>query len=250
MVHVYTKSINFAVNNYITKDMKPITNILLVIALACYVFLPIIEISHIGGISGMDFTSSLITYNSTQYTLFALTPFITLFLAIGFNCLRSRWWGILDAILILFAIFFFVNLLTKFQGLPLSHNPEVAADTEMSEGLPIIGLGIGFYLSSILTFLALLSALVSLMPFKFNKSIEHTFDKHFESGKKQISKVGHGIHDEIHKIGKHNKKDAPKQLSQEVQEPQETQEPLAGDDSRFKPEEINEDEKYKDYMPK
>lgn len=233
--------------------MKPITNILIVLALVCYVFLPIMEISYVGNINGMDFTSSLITFDNTKLTIFAITPFITMFLAIGFNCLRSRWWGILDVVLILMTLFFFFNLLTGFQGLPLSHDPDIAADTEMSEGMPILGMGSGFYLSAILTFLALLSALVSLMPFKFNKRIEEGIDRRFESSKKQLGKVGHTIHDEIHKIGKHNKKETKKtEVSEPTEKPNEPAKnnPTRDDDSRFKPEEMSEDEKYKDYMPK
>ncbi len=237
--------------------MKPITNILLLLALVFYVFLPIMELSHMGSITGMDFSASLLTYKGD--TIYALTPFITIFLAIGFNCLRSRWWGIIDAILILMAIFFFVNILTKFQGLPLAHNPEVVADTEMSEGMGIDGLRSGFYLSSITTILAFISALISLMPFEFNKRLEERFDKRFESGKRQIGKVGHTIHDELNKIGKKNKNtvEQPAEKQQPALEPEPAQEPSTAseqaapsDDSRFMPGDMTQDEKYKDYMPK
>ena len=103
--------------------MKPITNILLVLALVCYVFLPIMEISHMGSITGLDFSASLLTIKG--YTMFALTPFITIFLAIGFNCLRSRWWGIIDALLILMAIFFFVNM--PATTAPMTSTPAITA---------------------------------------------------------------------------------------------------------------------------
>lgn len=255
---VYTKIINFAVN-YIKYKlryyMKPITNILLVLALVFYVFLPIIEIYHIGSISGRDFTSSLLT-NSDGFldTILALTPFITLFLAIGINCLKSRWWGILDAIIILMAIFFFVNILTKFQGLPLMHVPEIAADTEMPEGIPVGGLKSGFYLSSAFTILAFFSALVSLMPFEFNKRIEERFG----SSKKHIGKMGHSIHNEINKIGKKPKENAEQQTAspeaqiedKPIEEAITTEAKDPNDHSRFMPDEMNEDEKYSDYMPK
>lgn len=247
--------------------MKPITNILLVLALVFYVFLPIMDILHMGSITGMDFSSSLITKtHGLKQIIYALTPYITIFLAIGFNCLRSRWWGIIDAILILMAIFFFVNILTKFQGLPLDHDPEVMADTEMSEGLPINGFRSGFYLSAGTTILAFISALVSLMPFSFNKRLEERIDKRFESGKKHIEKVGHSIHDEIHKIGKKTKEKEP-ELNETPQEKEgieanESNEGNEGnevnptpslqpeDESRFMPDSMSEDEKYKDYMPK
>jgi len=230
--------------------MKPITNILLVLALVFYVFLPIIEISHTGTITGMDFFSSLLTYNETKLTIFAFIPFITIFLAIAFNCLKSRWWGIIDAILILMAIFYFVNMLTKFQGLPLAHNPDIASNTEMSEGMSIIGLKSGYHLCLGSTILALISALVSLMPFQFNKRIEESFDKRIENRKKQIGKMGHTIHDEIHKLGKHSKNEQPEKTATEQISLPEEPEPSTNDDSQYKPKELSEDEKYKDYMPK
>ena len=155
------------------------------------------------------------------------------------------------------AIFFFVSMLTKFPGLPLAHSPEVAADTEMSEGLPIEGLRSGFYLSSTLTILAFISALVSLMPFEFNKRLEERIDKRFESGKRQIGKVGHTIHDEFHKIGKKPKGNVEQPTQEQPTQEASTQSPLEtsvkdtdNDDSRFKPSDVDEDEKYKDYMPK
>ena len=236
--------------------MKPITNILLVLALVCYVFLPLMEITHMGSITGLDFSASLLSFN--KHILYALTPFITLFLAIGFNCLRSRWWGIIDAILILMAIFFFITVLTKFQGLPLVHNPEVVADTEISEGMPIDGLKSGFYLSSALTILAFFSALISLMPFEFNKRLEERIDKRFESSKRQIGKVGHTIHDEFHKIGKktkgsveQHKEDIASGVPTSLNQPEtDTDPPTLSNDSRFMPSETPDDEKYKDYMPK
>ena len=186
--------------------MKPITNILLLLALVCYIFLPLFNITYMGSLNGLGFTSSMITYGPNyRFILYALTPFITLFLAIGFNCLKSRYWGIIDSILIFMAIFFFVGLLANFKGISLVHDPAVVGDTEMSEGMPINSLGIGYYLSAGLTILAFISALVSLMPFSFNKRLEESIDKRFVESRKHISKMGHGIHDEIHRRGKQSK---------------------------------------------
>ena len=186
--------------------MKPITNILLLLALVCYIFLPLFNITYMGSLNGLGFTSSMITYGPNyRFILYALTPFITLFLAIGFNCLKSRYWGIIDSILIFMAIFFFVGLLANFKGISLVHDPAVVGDTEMSEGMPINSLGIGYYLSAGLTILAFISALVSLMPFGFNKRLEESIDKRFVESRKHISKMGHGIHDEIHRRGKQSK---------------------------------------------
>ena len=142
--------------------MKPITNILLLITLVAYVFLPLFEISLVGNLTGLQFTESMITANlGPWYTMFSLMPFITIFLAIGFNCLKNRYWGIVVALLIFVVIYFFASLTNVFQGFSLVHDPEVAADTELSEGLPIVGVGIGFYVSLIFTVLAFISALVS-----------------------------------------------------------------------------------------
>lgn len=205
--------------------MKPITNLLIVLALVCYIFLPLFNITYMGSLNGLGFTSSLITYGPNyRFILYALTPFITLFLAIGFNCLKSRYWGIIDAILLFMAIFFFVGLLANFKGISLAHDPAVIGDTEMSEGMPINSLGIGYYLSAGLTILAFISALVSLMPFSFNKRLEESIDKRFVESRKHISKMGHGIHDEIHRRGKQSKTE-PKVEGSEPTQPEEEAQP-------------------------
>lgn len=205
--------------------MKPITNILLLLALVCYIFLPLFNITYMGSLNGLGFTSSMITYGPNyRFILYALTPFITLFLAIGFNCLKSRYWGIIDSILIFMAIFFFVGLLANFKGISLVHDPAVVGDTEMSEGMPINSLGIGYYLSAGLTILAFISALVSLMPFGFNKRLEESIDKRFVESRKHISKMGHGIHDEIHRRGKQSKTE-PKVEDSEPALPEEEAQP-------------------------
>ncbi|MBR2146763.1 MAG: hypothetical protein IJ925_04965 [Muribaculaceae bacterium] len=204
--------------------MKPITNLLIVLALVCYIFLPLFNITYMGSLNGLGFTSSLITYGPNyRFILYALTPFITLFLAIGFNCLKSRYWGIIDAILLFMAIFFFVGLLANFKGISLAHDPAVIGDTEMSEGMPINSLGIGYYLSAGLTILAFISALVSLMPFSFNKRLEESIDKRFVESRKHISKMGHGIHDEIHRRGKQSKTEPKVEGSEPTQPVEEAQ---------------------------
>lgn len=177
----------------------------MLLALVSYIFLPLFEISLIGNPSGLQFTASMITASSTfKNILYSLAPFLLLFAAIAFNCLKNRYWGVLVAVLIFGVLYFLATLTNMFQGFSLAHDPDVVANTEMGEGMPIVGVGIGFYVSFILIVLAFISALVSLMPFKFNKKLEETIDSHFgkrlESGKKHISKVGHGIHDEFHKL--------------------------------------------------
>lgn len=242
--------------------MKPITNLLLLVALACYVFLPLFEISLVGNITGLQFTASMISaQQGAQYTAFVLIPFITIFLAIGFNSLKNRYWGIVVALLIFVTLYFFANVASMFQGFSLSDDPSVtSADVEMAEGMPVAGLGSGFYVSLVLTVLALLSALVSLMPFKFNKRLEESLDKRFVESKRHISKVGHKvgheIHDEWNKIGgKHNRSDKMAQNKPEVQQqPEQPEQPQPAvdpeDDTRFMPKQASEDDRYSDYMPK
>lgn len=242
--------------------MKPITNILLLITLVAYVFLPLFEISLVGNLTGLQFTASMITANlGAWYTVFSLLPFVAIFLAIGFNCLKNRYWGILVVLLIFVAIYFFASLTTVFQGFSLVHDPEVASDTEIGEGMPIVGVGIGYYVSLVFIALAFISALVSLMPFKFNKKLEETIDSHigkgFESSKKHISKVGHGIHDEFHRRGKHPKHEKEEELLDSNMSNKETESTLTSqpevdheDDSRFMPKQSSEEEEYSDYMPK
>ena len=200
--------------------MKPITNILLLLTLVAYVFLPLFEISLIGNLTGLQFTASMVTANlSFSYTLYSLVPFLLIFAAIAFNSLKNRYWGVLVSILIFGVIYFFATLTSIFQGFSLDHDPNVVADTQLGEGMPIVGVGLGFYVSLVLIVLSFISALVSLMPFKFNKKLEESIDRRFESGKKQISKVGHGIHNELHKRGKHTKEDGSPMVEDHVESP-------------------------------
>lgn len=232
--------------------MKPITNILLLLALVCYVFLPLFEISLVANLTGLSFTAiSFSESPDLKYKAFALMPFITMFLAIGFNCLRNRYWGIVVAVLIFLAMYFFASVGSFFQGFSLGDNPAVMGEAEMSEGMPVAGMGAGYYSSFSLTMLALISTLVSMMPFKFNKRLEERIDRRFESGKKHISKVGHDLHDEIHKIGKHPKHKSVQESVEESEKPAvEPLEPDHEDDSRFMPTQSTDEEKYSDYMPK
>ena len=219
--------------------MKPITNILLLITLVAYVFLPLFEISLVGNLTGLQFTASMITANlGAWYTVFSLLPFVAIFLAIGFNCLKNRYWGILVALLIFVVIYFFASLTTVFQGFSLVHDPEVVPDTEMGEGLPIVGVGIGFYVSVVFIVLAFISALVSLMPFKFNKKLEERIDNRIG---KEIGK--HTKHEKSENIPAQN--DVQNNVEQA---PQPSIDPE--DESRFMPQQHSDDEKYSDYMPK
>ena len=126
--------------------MKPITNILLIIYIIVYTFLPIFDVSLIGGQTGFDYTSHTIT-NSDQLLkqIFSLVPFITTFAAISLNCMKNRFWGIAVAVLICIGIYFYVDA----RNLVLIQQPEF---------FKIQSLGVGFYIGYATLLLSLVSA--------------------------------------------------------------------------------------------
>lgn len=201
--------------------MKPITNILLIATLICYAFLPICELQVKGDVTGLAYSAAMITENfSFKRTVFALLPFIACFGGIAINCLKNRYWGFLVAAFIGMGIYFF-NTDHVFLNVGLNHAPDVISNAEL-EGFGMEHLSIGYTICRWLLFAALASALVSLLPFKFNtileRSIDETFEKGIKGSKKKLSKVGHDIHDEWNKlenVAHKNKKKAP--LPEETQ---------------------------------
>lgn len=224
--------------------MKPITNILLVLALICYVFLPFYNIQFQGGLTGFQFTAGVISRTETLRGItFALIPFITGFVAVGLNCLKNRNWSYGVVPLILMGLWFFYTA-SDFQEFKLSHAPELTPGDDLGEGFSISGLGVGYISSCILTGLALLSCLISLLPFKFNEAIEKavddTIDKGIEGSRKRIEALGHEVRDEWNKIGskakKHDKQSQGDAAAHSVQDaPQEQAVVDVEDDSRFMP---------------
>lgn len=180
--------------------MKPITNLLLVLALVCYTFMAFYEFTFMGTISGLDFTAGKIQNGTSALSiLYALTPYLTLFLAIGLNSLRNRYWGVAVTLLIVLCLYFF-NHASGVNGaslMPLEHDPSAAGDTTLGEGYIVVALGKGFYTSCALTVLSLISALVSMMPLEFNMKLERSIDerigKGLKHGKDKISRMGHEI---------------------------------------------------------
>ncbi|MBO4814976.1 MAG: hypothetical protein J5523_08485 [Muribaculaceae bacterium] len=194
--------------------MKPITNILLIAALICYFFLPLCELQVKGDVTGLAYSAAMITENfSLKRTVFALLPFIACFGGIVFNCMKNRYWGIVVAAFVGMGIFFFTTH-HVFLNAGLQHAPDVIANDEL-EGFGIAHLGIGYKVCRWLMYAALASALISLLPFKFNtileRSIDETFEKGIQGSKKKLSKVGHDIHDEWNKLenAHKNKKKTP-----------------------------------------
>ena len=215
--------------------MKPITNILLVLALICYVFLPFYDISLLGTVTGLGFTAGTISQSlSLGNVLFALLPFIAIFGAIALNCMKNRWWVLGSIALIIVGLWFFAHT-SSHHDILLRHDPEITPDNDLGEGFTITGLGIGHTLSFILTGLSLLSAIISLLPFKFNETIERAVDDTFEDGRRHVREEFKRF-ETAHRS--HKTKSSPAQhteLPPTPVEPPQTQEEDKEDPARFMP---------------
>ena len=220
--------------------MRPITNILLVLALICYVFLPFYVLSLYGTVTGLQFTAGTISQAiSLGSVVKALLPFIAVFGAIGFNCLKSRWWVLLAIAFIILGLWFFKDTGSTHDVL-LRHEPDVTPDNDLGEGFSIIGLGIGYKLSYVLTALSLVSAIVSMLPFKFNETIERAVDDAYEDGRRHVRKEFNRLESNLHKPHRAAKHD----VTQSAATPHDNNEPPAApieedkeDPARFMPKE-------------
>ena len=218
-------------------DMKPITNILLVLALICYLFLPFYGISLLGTVTGLGFTAGTISQSlSMGHVLLALLPFISIFGAVALNCLKNRWWTIGAIALILFGLWFFMHT-SSHHEIMLRHQPEITPDNDLGEGFSITGLGIGHTLSCILMVLSLISAIISLLPFKFNETIERAVDDTFEDGRRHVREEFKRL-ENVHRThkAKGGAVNRPEQTAPPV-EPAQTQEEDKEDPARFMPKE-------------
>ena len=220
--------------------MRPITNILLVLAIICYVFLPFYDISFLGTVTGMEFTAGTITQSlSLGSVLLALLPFIACFGAIALNCLKSHWW-VLGTIVCIFVCLWFFRDTSTFHEILLEHNPDVVPVDDIGEGFSIKGLGIGYWMSCILTLLALLSAIVSLLPFKFNQRLEEAIDHKFEDGQRHVREEfkrfenAHKSH-KTNRAAKHSGPTPPPVQDEAPAAPQPEPEEDKEDPSRFMP---------------
>ena len=218
--------------------MRPITNILLVLALICYLFLPFYNISLIGKVTGLGFTAGTISqFQSIVKIAIALVPFAACFGAVGLNCLKRRWW-VLGAIACILLWLWFYTIAGNTHDISLQHAPEVVPDNDLGEGFSIIGMGIGFKVSRILTALSLLSAIISLLPFKFNETIERAVDDTFEDGRRHVRQEFNRLENNLHKPHKNRQSPTPpaaedKSAPTAVDPPVEDKE----DPSRFMPKE-------------
>lgn len=165
--------------------MRPITNILLVLAIICYVFLPFYDASLYGSVTGMEFTAGKITQSLSLSSLVALLPFICCFGAIALNCLKSRWW-IIGTIVCILTCLWFYHLTRNVHDIMLAHSPDVIPVDDIGEGFTIKDLGIGYWSSCGLMLAALVTAVISLLPFKFNQRLEKAIDSKFEDGQRHV----------------------------------------------------------------
>lgn len=218
--------------------MRPITNILLVLALICYVFLPFYDISFNGTVTGLGFTAGTVSQAlSIGSVLIALLPFIAVFGAVGFNCLKNRWWVLASIAFIILGLWFFKDT-GSVHDVMLRHEPELTPDNDLGEGFSIIGLDIGYKLAYLLTGLSLLSATISMLPFKFNETIERAVDDTFEDGRRHVRKEFNRLESNLHKphkakqpSGQHTQATTPPPVEQEPDIPIEDKE----DPTRFMP---------------
>lgn len=218
--------------------MKPITNILLVLALICYVFLPFYDISLHGSVNGFDFTAGTISqFLTLGNVIVALLPFIACFGAIGLNCLKGRWWVLGTIACILLWLWFYMDT-NGIHDIVLQHSPEITPGNDMGEGFKIEQLGIGYKMSFALTALSLISAIISLLPFKFNETIEKAVDDTFEDGRRHVRQEFSRLESNLHKPhrSKHSAPTPPPAASDQPAEPTEP-EVDKEDPSRFMPHE-------------
>lgn len=215
--------------------MKPITSILLVLALICYVFLPFYEISFQGGLTGLSFTAGTISQRfSLLNTLFALLPFISCFVALGCNSLKNRWWGLAVALCIIAGLWF-MRCTCNIHEVALRHAPDVTPRDDLGEGFAIIGLGIGFKATFILLVAALVSTFISMLPFKFNERIERAVDDTIDHGLEDMRSLGNRMSEEVREwrhehLSKHGRKphhdDKPQDAQPPALPPQDPEDPL------------------------
>lgn len=170
--------------------MKPITSLILVVAIVCYVFLPFYILEFKGPVSGLAFTTGMFTGNyGLKGSIVALLPFISTFFGIGFNSMKNRYWGLCVLFLVSSGIYF-LHSTASFTGADLQHEPDLIANTDIGEGFKVISKGVGYYCYEVLLWLGLLSTVISMLPFRFNKRLEETIDH-------SIGNVTHKLNDAV-----------------------------------------------------
>lgn len=149
--------------------MKTVSNIILVLALVCYTFLPFYDVAIKGAITGFDFSAGLISaVEGWRGVTLALVPYLAGFLAIAFNSLHSRRWPLAAIGCILVALVFYYQT-SHFTEIALMHQPEVAPANDLGEGFQVLGLKMGYWSSLALFGAALVSCIISLKTAKPQK---------------------------------------------------------------------------------
>ena len=137
--------------------MKPLTNILLVAYLIVYSFMPLFEVALDGDWNGLKYTAETISNaESLLNALFALLPFAVGFGAIAINCMKTRYWGLVAAALICCGLYFYADAKDFIH-------------IQVPQFFHIKTLGMGFNIGYGLLLAALVSAVLSVLPFSFNK---------------------------------------------------------------------------------
>ena len=109
--------------------------------------------------------------------------------ALGFNTLRNRWWSLASVVFILLGLYFF-HVTHNFQAFALQHAPDVTPSEDIGEGFRIVGLGAGYVASCSLMVLSLISAILSLLPFDFNFTLERAVDQTIDRGIEDVKHLG------------------------------------------------------------
>ncbi|MBR5102858.1 MAG: hypothetical protein IK092_07010 [Muribaculaceae bacterium] len=219
--------------------MKPITNLLLVVAIVCYSLFTFYVFSMHDSTTGLGFTERLIAKDfSFSNVILALLPFISCFGAIVFNSLKSRYWGLLVVVFIALGIHFFAST-GNFHAVEMPTNPGLSpSDSVGNAGLRVVALGAGHRIPHILLWVALVSALISILPFKFNKKLEQSIDNKLHNAKEQVSKLGHDHHSDHQKTEKEKEvQTAPEEKPNDLPEEEKNQTPPT------------DEERYAAYMP-
>ena len=139
-----------------------------------------------GTVSGLGFTAGTISQSlSISSIALGLLPFLACFGAVALNCMKRRWW-VLGTIACILLWLWFYSVTGNSHDISLQHAPEVTPDNDLGEGFSVIGMGIGYKLSRALTWLSLISAAISMLPFKFNETIEKAVDDTFEDGRRHV----------------------------------------------------------------
>lgn len=206
--------------------MKPLTNILILAFLAVYLFLPFLNIDFEGAWTGIKYTAETVTNSSDPLKIiFALIPFIAGFCGIAVNCMKNRYWGILVAAFCALGIYFYIDAreLVHIQSPEFYH---------------IASTGYGFSIGFWIMIVALISALVSVLPFKINKFLARELA--FLSKKRTIAEA--------------QKQDQEEELSDHQEGANATLEQTASTDQNEEPSQPSEtatpENPYAAYMPK